>query len=328
MRVIFHTLNIILVLFMVYSCDANRLNPLDPQNPNYKKPDTTKFKISGTIKTQAAPQLAISNVEIFWANDDKFLKSDENGNFTFKDLRPQNGWLVFEKNEYYKDSTFIEWDTLKSITSNKFLVTLPSVKDFSIYSEVLYNHSQNQFNLGFSVEINDKDNRVDSVIIINQSLNIYKNLTEVLVNKFEIAGKISSFGLNSLEQVIGRDFELVFIDNNLNRIVAGNSTLHRIIKDEIIFRSPINQEVVSSKPELKWKIFEPGFNFNYKIEIWTRETGSVKILEYENIPSDSVSFLVPDEISTVGINDFNWVIWCIDEFNNKSRSKPASFIVN
>ena len=60
------------------------------------------------------------------------------------------------------------------------------------------------------------------------------------------------------------------------------------------------------------------------IEIFTGEFILEQIYSKSDIPSDSTQWTVEKQLSP---GDYHWVIWCIDEFQNRSRSKPASFTV-
>ena len=102
---------LLLIIVVIYSCDAPRLNPLDPQNPDFIEPpiiDTTKYSIEGNIITLTAPQQPIPNVSIFWPNDNLIIWSNQSGDFILYDLEPRDGWLYFESSGYFKDSTYVE----------------------------------------------------------------------------------------------------------------------------------------------------------------------------------------------------------------------------
>lgn len=316
--------------FAFYSCDAPRLNPLDPENPDYIPPVVdTVYSIEGNIKTLAAPASAISGVKILWSGENKIITSNESGDFKFENAKKTNGKLYFEHSLYYSDSVDIEWGTQTSITIQKFLRTIPTVNYLKIYTEVLNSHSVPSYKIGFDAEISDKDGVVDSVIIYNKDLKIYKSLPRQTFNKYGANFKISELPLNSIEDAVGREFSLIFVDNQNNRITAAKEKISRIIKQEVVFTAPINGTEVSRTPTMEWIRFTPGFPFRYLIQVYTDETGPVLVFEQDNITSDQISFKLPSAIDNEvnGTNQYFWVIWCIDEFNNKNRSRQATFTV-
>ena len=321
--------------FAFYSCDAPRLNPLDPNNPDYISPviDTViiepTYSLVGNVKTLAAPSSPIFSVDVYWPNENKLVKTDAAGNFSFDNIEKKDGWLYFEKNSYLNDSLFISWNDDTTVTVQKFLKYLPTVNYLSIYTEVLNSHSVPSYKIGFETEITDKDGLVDSVIIYNKDLKIYKSLPRQTFNRYGTNFKISELPLNSIEDAVGREFSLIFVDNQNNKITAAKEKLNRIIKQEIAFIAPINGEIVSSTPKMEWTRFTPGFPFHYLIQVYTDETGPVLVFEQDNIGSDQISFTLPTAINNEinGTDQYFWVIWCIDEFNNKSRSRQATFTV-
>ena len=68
--------------FAFYSCDAPRLNPLDPNNPDYISPviDTViiepTYSLVGNVKTLAAPSSPILGVDVYWPNENKLVKTE------------------------------------------------------------------------------------------------------------------------------------------------------------------------------------------------------------------------------------------------------------
>jgi hypothetical protein len=60
------------------------------------------------------------------------------------------------------------------------------------------------------------------------------------------------------------------------------------------------------------------------LEIYTNEVAPVLIWQEKNIPKDKTAHTVDDVLPA---GNYFWVIWAIDTFGNRSRSKPATFIV-
>lgn len=326
---------LLFAVFAFYSCDAPRLNPLDPNNPDYIPPkiDTViiepTYSLEGNVKTLAAPSSPIYGVDVYWPNENKIVKTDAAGNFSFENIEKEDGWLYFEKSNYFMDSLFVAWNTDTIFTAQALLRFLPVANYLSIYTEVLNSHSVPSYKIGFETEITDNDGLVDSVIIYNSDLKIYKSIPRLTFNKYGFNFKISELSLSSIENAVGREFSLIFVDNRNNKIVAAKEKLNRIIKQEISFIAPINGEIVTAIPKMEWTRFTPGFPFRYLIQVYTDETGPVLVFEQDNIGSDQISFNLPSAINNEvnGTDQYFWVIWCIDEFNNKSRSRQATFTV-
>ena len=128
----------------------------------------------------------------------------------------------------------------------------------------------------------------------------------------------------SLEELVGQNFDIEAKENSRPSQIIISGTLRRIIWNEVEFISPSNGETTSQTPILKWKKFNPGFEFSYKLEIYTIETFPQLIWSKQKVVKDSTSYEVDTNLN---IDEYFWVIWAVDEFGNRSRSKPASFKV-
>ena len=318
------TLNLFLLLTLIlYSCNAPKNNPLDPDNP-----DNKIFTIEGTVLSNSIPPTPISEVIVIWNNENIQSTTNSNGNFIIGCSNRIDGWIYFQKNGFSVDSTFISWESNKKIAIVAYLNSDPFLNSINFYSEIRNKYSQEEQYLVIEVEIIDEDNNIDSVFLECSYLGIKKELEKNNFSNF--SGRFSNYSLSlsSLEEVIGRDFELKVKQDGDKYFTVGHTSIKRVIYQEIEFISPANQDSVSSNPVLSWRPFNPGFNFTFSAEVYTNEPEPMLMWKKENIPSTQVSVTVDDSLTVTQTNDmFYWVIWCTDEFNNKSRSKPASFIV-
>jgi len=207
------------------------------------------------------------------------------------------------------------------------LNALPRLDSVLLYSIVKNKNSgRAEYQLVVATDISD-DKDIDSVFLTNNELQIRQPLLKKSSTHF--AGTFSDFDLNlsSFEIIIGRTFSILAREISGNYVNIGGATVKRIINQEIEILSPINSDIVSTVPTLRWKRFTPGFEFSYTLEIYTDDIEPILKWSTTNISKDSIYFSVDSPLDTSTTNEFFWVIWGIDEFNNKTRSKPASFIV-
>lgn len=306
---------------LTVTCNAPRTNPLDPLNP-----DKPFNNIKGTVKTISFPNSPLAEVRVYWHNDNILVETDVDGRFNMDNIRPINGWLFFENESFVTDSLYIKWDARKNKDVAVFLNAKPVLDSLQFYSIVLnrFQYSQTT-DLFISTIISDLDgvNDIDSVYIKNGELNFLKVLSyNVNTHFYETKITLSELNLSSIDEVIGKNFEILVSDLQGRIFLAGSSNIKRIIKQEIETISPTNHQEVTSPVVLSWKRFTPGFSFKYFLQISTDNSPPEVVWQTENVSADSISYKINQSLPS---GEYFWTIWAIDEFNNRTRSKPATF---
>ncbi len=307
-------------LWIFLSCNAPRNNPFDPQNPG------SPFSVlEGKIQTFSVPRQNLSEVTVLWENEDVRVLSNETGQFTIEKILPQDGWVIFNKSGYHRDSLQIQWGALKRISLDHFLNALPQLDSLDVFSVVTNRHgSPQKFEVVLRSGLSDADNDIDSVLWsipeldqtgflqFDASDNLYKSVFETF--------------LLPNEEIVGHDFVFTVKDLFETKVVVGRESIKRVIKQEAIPIFPLGGEMVSSMPQLRWQRFTPGFTHTYRLEVFEIIAFSDPLLtwEIEGVPPDSISFTVD---SPLNAGEYFWVIWAIDEFKNRARSKPVTFVV-
>jgi hypothetical protein len=179
--------------------------------------------------------------------------------------------------------------------------------------------------LDVQARITDTESNIDSVFLRCTLINFNKKLVyNSSTQAYEGAYLPSDFNILSIDALIGRSFDIVVKEKNRSDAI-GSSDIKRVIRQEVIPLSPSNKQTVGSSPTLKWYRFLPGYNFTYTIEIYKDTTSTIPwIWQKQNISEDAIQIVADIPIPP---GEYYWVIWCIDDYKNGTRSKPASFIV-
>jgi len=307
-------------LFIVMSCDAPHNNPLDPLNEN-----SSLSTINGSVRTISIPYQPIENATVIWKNFNLGVISDPDGRFALSNIKNSDGWLFIEKDGFVRDSLFVEWkgETVKSVEI--FLYSKPVIDSLIFYSIVEHKYPSSLiYSLKTKLRISDSDNDIDSVFIINPRIEFFSALEYNLSSKF-FEGNFSLFdlGIPSLTDIIGKDFNILAQDFGKRTFNLGVTNVKRIITDEIEIISPKSFDTLFTSPTLKWTRFTPGFEFKYLAQIYTNEIES-EIVWQREISSDEIEYSLETELLS---DEYFWVISCIDEFFNRSRSKQGTFII-
>lgn len=316
---------LVFILFWgITSCDAPRLNPLDPNNQDFRF-----GVIDGYVKTEALPRQPIPGVKVSWKNHNIIVETDANGYFIIENIPLTNGELSIEKDGYSSIAVPINWGNKKSIRFEDgiFLNAIPKLDNLLIYTSVENRYPEDQrYTLYVKAQISDVENDVDTVSVRCSALNFNKQLKySSQTNNYELNyfyGNKNS--LPSLDDAIGKNFEIIVKDRFKKVFVIGSTTIKRIIKQEILFESPANGQTVGAKPVLRWKRYLPGFNFKYLIQIYTDETVPQFVWEKYNVSKDDIE-IIPENSLSAG--DYFWIIGCVDDFQNRAVSKNATFVV-
>lgn len=316
-RILGLILSIILLLFS--GCNADRINPLDPDNPG-----NVLVKIEGTVETISVPRSRLNDVEVFWQTGNKLVKTNTLGLFSIEEISQNNGWLYFRKSGYSPDSIFVDWQNRKNISIQMFLNAVPKLDTLVFGSSVLNKYPNRQtYSIEVRAGISDDENDVDSVFIFNEDLNILKNLEfNISTGFFENSFSVEQLEIQSIDETVGKTFIIRVNDKNGKHFDIGSSNIKRIIKEEIEFDSPADNQLVTVPFNFRWRRFTPGFDFNYMIQIYTDEVSPELIWDSSQISKDSISVSFSNALAA---GEYFWVIWCYDEFNNSGRSKPATF---
>ena len=323
---IFHFL---LKLFMVssllifISCNAPRNNPLDPNNPDY-----SFATLQGSTLTFNPPYTGISNVSVYWSSANMSVDTDPNGKFIFNNILPVDGKLIFQKTGYLSDTVNVIWGNSKFLNYMVNLNKVPQLDSISIYSVVLNQFSPpgQTYQLIINSKISNSDNNIDSVFVENSQLNLKKVLSFDAANKdYEATLTTQDLNVNDIEQTIGLDFNIIVKDSSNRLYNIGSDKVTRVIKAGVYIQYPANDTTVSSNPTLQWQRYKTGYPFTFKVEIYTNNfANSQLVFSKNNISSDSTSLFVNTPLST---NNYYWVIWVVDQFQNRSRSLPATFSI-
>ena len=317
-----YILLIVLIGCICYTCDAPRYNPLDPKNP-----ENHLVLLSGQIETISLPRITINNADVYWQDGDRLIQTDSEGYFRIENIVPNDGWLRFSKMGYLDDSLYIEWSQDSERHVNIYLNNSPQLDSLLIYSIILNRYPNIQV-LSLAVEacITDSDNDIDTVYVENHDLN-FDNFLFFDVNQqiYKRTFSMSDLGIITAEAVIGHEFHIIVKDKLGNRIPLDKMSVKRIIKEQVNLISPGSHDIVSPTPALNWEPLTPGFTLKYDIEIYTDDIEPQLVWQKRGLAQNTSTIEVDQSLPAPV--DYFWIIWAVDEFNNRSRSRPKSFRV-
>ena len=310
-------------LIITQSCDAPRDNVLDPENP-----ENTIHTITGTVETATVPFQPIQGVVITVKNTNYITQSNTAGNFAIELYDDASKVIYFEKEGYHIDSSSVIWGTRKQTQLDIHLNAQPKLDSVSFYSIVEFKYPDNTVTtLAAKAIVSDAEfDDIQNVTIENSYYNLHKNLSYNLAgNCYELTITASDLLTSNINGVIGKNFNIIVENSSGDSFIVGRTNIKRIIDQQPEFISPANNiDTITVGPTLRWKRFDTGFYFTYDVQVYTNEIWPVLVWEKKNIASTEIEVDVDIDLP---VGEYFWVFWCIDEFQNRVRSKPASFIV-
>jgi hypothetical protein len=283
--------------------------------------------LQGHVKTTRVPPLAISGVKVTWKAAQQFTFTDAQGYYKFEEVSPDAGQLFFEKEGYKSFTENIVWSENSVVTTDVFLNANPRLDSLTLYSIVEHNYGPRIVEqLNVFAYLDDEEDDIMSVFLQCSPLDINAELSyNVQHKRFERSFSVIDLNINSMREVVGHDFSLMVLDDYDELYDLGAERIERVIIDEVEVDSPKNSDEVGNPVALQWQYFNPGFPFSYNIEVYTDDDFTQELVWHkEGVPSDSLSIIVDE---TLEPKEYVWMIWCVDEFSNRSRSKPGSFSV-
>ncbi len=319
----FRSAIITVALLWLAGCEAPRNNILDPNNPN-----SPYAVLEGRLQTFSIPRQNLAGVAVWWRNAQVQTISGSDGRFRFENILPEDGWLAIEKPGYHRDSLQVAWGGVKKVSLEYFLNAAPLLESLEVYSSVINQHgTPPDFQAALQARVSDPDGDIDTVFWEIADLQITGFLKfdvdkNLYTNSYKTA--LAPFNLDN-EAIVGHGFDIIVKDKFGRRTRVGGKSVQRVIKQEITILAPLGGVSVPSMPTLQWQKFIPGFSHTYRLEVFKKidDFSNPELFwQRDNIHQDSTRFTLEAELDTA---EYFWVIWGIDEYLNRTRSKPASF---
>ena len=295
---------------------------LDNKRLNFSQGSIKGSVLSLSLKPIAGARVTLKSKGIV-------VQTKSDGTYQITGLLHQDDTLLFQATGYSSDSAAVHWSpNAQDVQVDTRLNADPKLNDLRIYSSVQNTYTASTASLYIQAKISDEDvGDIDSVYVDCPGLNINKLplVYNFLSGYFETILDAGDSALPSIESAIGQTFSIIVRDNEGRFFNVGSSFLKRIIRDQITFYSPANGQTVQKNPTLLWKRFQPGFNFSYMVQVYTLSGVPQLVWQKSNISQDDIQVTV--NANLISGQNYYWVIWCIDEYQNRSSSKPATFVV-
>ena len=296
------------------SCEAERINPLDPKSPLYRD----EGALVGSVKTRTGKPIRDVIVETPSLN--KYTVTDFDGRYELAGLKSGDAKVYASLNGYSSDSGQVKIRILKFDTLDFVLDILPQFDHCIVRT---YNTINKNNQVEFEASVSDGDGIVDidSVLCwVNDVVDTFKLEYDDGVYKKTIQAK--TLPGQTLESLVGKKVFFIACDKAGQSVCSNPAMMTRIIDEVPTLVEPVNFQVVDKNPTLIWNRTSTSFPYTYKVEVMNTQLGV--IWTRGGIPPSDTTIVVDESLEA---DDYSWVIWIIDEYGNHSRSLIAGFKV-
>ncbi len=312
---------IIIVLFLA-GCggDAPRDNPLDPVNG---------IEVTGRVERFYTTN-AIQGAMITLKPVNLITLSDASGNFIIQGDIPGGDYLLTCRADGFQSDSL----PVTLPFNNKVTFKLDALPYFTNISLTTHHISRffppdDLFLVQISVSVDDSDGSGDVAQVTMQipDFSFVDTLTRISPQEQQFITQLEPhlIGLTSLGELIGKPF--VFQAQDLPGAVNQSDAafITRIIDETPLTQFPAGGVTLSPPIEFQWSSVTVPFSFSYMIEIYQSFINFSTLVDaITNIPPDKTSFTYTNALPA---GNFFWVIYIVDEFGNRSRSKESSFVI-
>ncbi|RMF56791.1 MAG: hypothetical protein D6748_12680 [Calditrichaeota bacterium] len=317
-----------LCLWFLIGCvpEAPHSNPLDP----YLFSTPTGSVITGTVFSRYQPVQPLKGVMVQLLPDLQIQITDQEGHFEFQNLEPGEYQLIAFRDQYLTDTIHVSLDqTDDTEVANFFLDALPQVVRVHFFSEHIDQWWPGEiYQAVLQIIVNDADglSDIDSLHVQIPSLNFQKTMEGTArVDSFVVKIEAGELPDGSLQYLIETPSFVEIIDKSGGKTMSEPLRLTRIIDVTPLPVSPANLENSTSSPLFEWQPVALPFSYSHIVQVYRVNTGiPVLIFTSEPLPESPTAYQYPDSL---GSGTYFWTIGILDNLNNFSRSKEASFIV-
>lgn len=304
--------------------DAPHENPLDPAIAG-----SNQLQISGKVEhlNSSAP---VTEALLFLKPGNRVAQSDMNGIFNISgNIAPGPYTLVCKAEGFAADSLSfrVRQDTTVSFKLN----ALPAFERISLTTdhETTFLPPDNFF-LNIDILASDVDalGNIELVWFDIPAIGHSDTLQELAAaqgQRFFKRIEASDLRVNSLKELIGKPLEFYARDEQGAVAESGERYLTRIIDDPPRPVAPINpppQPPVSVPFHFEWEFISEPFHFDYAIEIYLNVPVALPPeAQISGIPADSTGYFFNPPSFSAG--EYYWVLYIVDEFGNRSRSRQT-----
>jgi hypothetical protein len=305
------------------ACDAHRSNPLDPLSEN-----GGSIAVVGQVTSFYAPFRPLGGVNVVLNPGQLVVATDSEGRFSFRSVVPGD-YIVSVLTDGFDapaQSISVTPGLPQDVTVR--LDALPRVVDANVYSVHISRWwpEEDLYLLTVDASTDDDDGiaDLDSAWVTVGADYAFPLTASQDPGRFMATKDQSELPVRVLDDILGQAIRINVADKAGFNSGRSDFPLVRIIHETPIALSPIDLQIVTGAPTFVWTPPLVPFNHTMEVQVVRVELNVETIVEtISNIPSTSSTVVGP----SLPAGTYYWVVWIVDQFGNRSRSKQAGYRV-
>ncbi|NOZ57145.1 MAG: carboxypeptidase regulatory-like domain-containing protein [Calditrichaeota bacterium] len=287
--------------------------------------------LSGIVTGIYPPYAPLADAEVRLPTLRRTVGTDDNGHFRFESVPPGSYLLLAKKSGYRPDSLNVDVSEDTDPSPILFrLDALPRVENAKLTTTHISRWwpPDDLYILTATASIWDPDGPADLVAtwLECETWGRIDTLAYQPARRAFAADVLESdLPTKSLVALEGHAFHILGSDRLGARTQSGPLYISRIIDFTPVIESPKGYTETSAQPWLRWRKADVPFPHTWSVEIIHIEGGLA-------LPAWSASGLAQDSTRVqpsvpLSSGAYYWVLWIVDEWGNRSRSKEGAFKV-
>ena len=320
-----------------FACEwtPERDNPLDPNSELYHPP--SPGSITGEVHNLSGTS-SLSGVWVSLESGGQGVVTASNGRYVIENVSDGLHWVRIRKDGYSDDSSQVSVQTDRIDTANFRMNALPVFDSVSVTLHRIYLYPLYDEYVTICARITDSDQNIstvtDTTILVlfeGDTLGKLNYSTNQITGSFTF-GKdfpISDFSGISAQDIVGRPFTLIAIDQAGGNSISGSYSIVRYL-DTPGVSYPVDLQTVSTPmPTLIW--VDPVLAFSYFQNVRVFSNTDAFVWDSLLIAPTIIQVTVTDSLLPTGIvsgiDHYYWTLEIMDLFGNTGQSRKAKFKV-
>ncbi|HEX8299875.1 MAG TPA: carboxypeptidase-like regulatory domain-containing protein [Rubricoccaceae bacterium] len=312
--------------------DAPHDNPLDPDSAAY----VDAGSLGGRVTNLYPPFTGRSGARVHVRPDgpdgpERLVRTAPDGTFRVDGL-PSGDYIVIADGDGLLPDTASVSVAVGALSEAVFELDALPVVSVPVVRTV---HIENWPPLAavFQVEVEvtatdpDRASDVEGAALVADGLALRIPLAETAPGTFTATLDAAGLPGGRVQSLLGQPLAVEVTDLSGGTGRSTPVSLVRVIEQTpLTFRPQISDPTPSNPPTLEWRPSDLPFAFTYRVEVFVTDGAGVlnRIVTASGLPSTQTTLTLP---AVLPPGSYSWTVWTVDAAGNRSRSRPAGFVL-